>query len=487
VFNGEFKALHHEGINAIEDRRIEHLMGKTFPGAKEALGQLNDTLNTRVKDTQAKINAHMQDMYKKANDMRTNASLQPYSDIGQFTKDFLQRDILERSQVPEEKTAGSILGQLTYESRFGFKAVDMPSILTQVMIEASLQYEGQKPTENMWNPELLKTATAIADKMRTAKVREMPSTQDVADFWQKEIVPMVQSLFTRAEEQQQQQSGVSASDDNGVKEDGKPSYAKASMTQKMKDMVDMMRGVDKESGNNDSGFNYELKCTELRDVIRLYGYKLKRILRDNMYDRVGGRHLSGTLNTRKLYKHRIGNMRLFQRKTESDKKDFSFSIACDASGSMGVQGFKVARDAMVLLNEVLSYCNIPTSVYAFNWRIKQAKGLMEQTNPRQFSKVFERHGGGTDMIGVYKASVPELTNLGRKNKIHICITDGEIHRDEREEIQELMRKHNGIKYYGIGIKVDLEDLFPSGQRFTVQSVDDVPTTLMGIVQKHIIG
>jgi uncharacterized protein with von Willebrand factor type A (vWA) domain len=478
----QFPALYHEGVNSIEDRRIEYIMGKEFPGAKEAIGLLNTYATDKVRNRQREITEQMLGAYDTLNEARIARGASPLP-MGEVTRLMLTQN--------EVQTDTSEEAQVTLNEVTRCMPSRVPSVLTQVLIEACLQYEGHRPLEDNWNPDLVQQATKIADKMRSANVEQMKSTQEVADFWEKDIVPMVQQYFTRSQDTQQSYSQESASDEHGAKKTGTPEYRRGSMTERIRKEIDSMKeaeGQGAELSNDQDGFNYRVRTVELRDMIRANGYKLQRVLRDNMYDRKGGKHLSGILNTRKLYKHRMGNMRLFQRKIESDKKDFSFAIQCDTSGSMsGMNMYKTARDSMVLLNEVLAFCKIPTSVYAFSYTVRKAKGINQPTDPRTFSRVFSRAGGGTDMVGAYSKSVPELQELGRKNKIHICITDGAINRLEIDEIKHMMQKHKDITFYGIGIKVGLEELFKSTQCFKIDDIEELMPTLMGILKRHIIG
>lgn len=482
VLAKEKPVLWHEGVNTLEDRRIEYIMGKEFPGGKEALALLNRTMTNRIRDIQGQLSTAMGEALQEVNSLRAERNEPPIT-AEEMTRDWVNWDKLQASGTQDEVQRANDVRNLAYNH-------GMPSVLTQVLIEATLQYEGEQPTQDYWNKEMVQRATVIADKMKRGKIEQMKSTQEIADFWKKEIVPLVQEYFTTKQEQQQQGSSVSASDDHGKKPDGKPEYSQRPMSERIRKQIGEIqkaRGEEKEETESD-GFSYKMATVLLRDQIRLYGYKLQRVLKDNMFDRTGGKHLSGKLDTRKLYKHRMGNMRLFKRKVESDKKDFAFAIITDISSSMRHQMmYKVARDAMVVLNEVLAFCGVPTGVWAFNWNTYQAKGFNEPTDNKKFSHVFRGATGGTDIVEAYKHSVPSLMATERKNKIHICLTDGGVNRLDIEQVNEIRNKNPSITYYGIGIKEDLSELFPRDKWQRIESSDELMPAVMRILRKHIIG
>jgi hypothetical protein len=471
-----YPKLDHEGVNCIEDRRIERVMGDTFPGAKEAIGMMNERILDELRTSQAIISQKEMNSFEKVNDALEEKNLTPYVNTDTYIRDRVDTDTL-----PPEKAQA-----FNWTQEHG-----LPSTLTQILLEASAQYHGREPNTAYWSKEIVDTATKIAEKWKTDKIEELSSTQAVADYWRSEIYPMLSAYFSETEEKKQNNSGYSAGDEHG-KPDEKDYYA-PSMSQRIRKEVNKMHEQEHgmSAGLNEDGrrggMNYISDKASVQDLTHRYGRLLKQVLKDNMWDRWGGHHLSGKLNARKLYKHRMGKMNLFQRIQRSDKRDFSFTVICDTSGSMQGTRYSVARKSMVLLNEVLEYCGIPNGVYSFAWSVNEARRVGDRIDYSKFANAFQGSGGGTDVVKAYQLSVPPLKELGRKNKIHICITDGCFRDEWSEYIKETMQKNKDIVFYGIGIQADLAHVYPEGQFFEVQQIEELMPTLMGILRRHIVG
>lgn len=465
--------LDHEAVNCLEDKRVEHIMGKAFVGAKEAIGIMNYEAIKNLEITLHEISVLEKQNMSDVNDARQRLGLVNYDDAQDFA---LAR--ANWKKLPKDQQ----------EIRLMQYRRNAPCLLTQVLLEASRQYYGQKPIKDYWFPEIVKKATVVAKKLKEGKVAEMKSTQEIADFWRTEIMPLVKEYITQEENSTQEESKTGSGHnptDNPKKEWGE------TKNDKIRDYI--RKKVNKRTGQNlekhtfGKGITYSELKVLLKDLVQQHGRRLKQVLRDNMFDRQAGNHLSGKLNSKKLYKHRTGNMRLFTRKKESEKKDFAFSVICDTSGSMGAKRMSVLRKSVVVLSEILNSCSVPIGIRGFSYNVTDIKLLEGKIDERAFVNSLGRSSGGTNVIQAYTKSVAELSASSKKNKVHICITDGQFTNEWVSHIQEMMKKNKGIRFYGIGIHADLENTYGRENFTMVQSIDELIPSVIRILRKNIIG
>jgi hypothetical protein len=240
------------------------------------------------------------------------------------------------------------------------------------------------------------------------------------------------------------------------------------------------------SGHRYVDFNYNLVLAEIKHEVGTSVSKLKRILKDKRFDRYSGRFLSGQLNGRKLYKHRMGDMRLFKRKVLDDKRDFSFMLNVDISSSMRSGGrMEQAQKATVLLLEVLTECDVPVGLVTFGQHVHVVKEPNAQLNHQTLAERLTRLEGNTRLVEGATQSAQLLRAQGLSNKVHITITDGNVYGSDMRELKELQTKFKDIKFYGIGVNAELGQAFPSDHTFNLQNTGELMPTLLGILKSHI--
>src|SRR4030042_1275438 len=73
----------------------------------------------------------------------------------------------------------------------------------------------------------------------------------------------------------------------------------------------------------------------IKHLIKPTTNRFNRLLTDTKFDKLAGKFRTGKqLDKRRLYKFRLGETRLFQRKIEASTKDYVVSLVIDESGSM---------------------------------------------------------------------------------------------------------------------------------------------------------
>lgn len=94
--------------------------------------------------------------------------------------------------------------------------------------------------------------------------------------------------------------------------------------------------------------------------------RLIRLLQEQTYLRFAGRYRSGQLEMNRLWKQRLADYRLFQRREESAQRALAVTLLIDESASMqGRQKFHTATKAGILLGETLTRLQIPLEIIGF--------------------------------------------------------------------------------------------------------------------------
>ena len=482
--NKQFPELSHQAVNMLEDHRIEHLMGEKFLGAKEAIGMMHEATLKQHAKRLAESGQALHEDFMRADKLLRERGLKPLESPAE----------LQKLRAEDYSTCGEN-NALRREAVMEVGSHDYVPMATQVLLTASLMHSGQYKT-GFPNPEIESTASKIADKMKTAGIEHMQSTQEISDFFEKEIYPEMQSYFTEKEERQQASGRSAASVATEKSEEQKArSYGGNSkdeeMTEKIEDMVEASSGVRpdlKQKKQNGKWFKFDWKKTvgELQWEVGNSIVKLKRILKDNSFDRYGGRYLSGRLNQRKLWKHRRNDFRLFERKNLRDKKNYTFLINVDVSGSMQDYGRMYhAQRACVLLVELLQKTDFPVGIVTFGSSVNVVKHPSAQLDIVKAEKGLMDLEPATDLAGGVKQCV-KLANQYDGVPIIITITDGQVYWRTQEEVRRVVQHNGHMHFYAIGLaKYDLGQMFKVNHFFRLTSSSQLVEQLLEILKKHI--
>jgi hypothetical protein len=116
------------------------------------------------------------------------------------------------------------------------------------------------------------------------------------------------------------------------------------------------------------------------EVQREAGFLLSRfvrLLQEETYLRYAGRYRSGLLESNRLWKQRLGNYRLFQRRERGGKRELAVSLLVDESASMqGREKSKTAAKAAILLGETLSRLHVPLEIIGYTTAGFEARQAM---------------------------------------------------------------------------------------------------------------
>ncbi len=239
-------------------------------------------------------------------------------------------------------------------------------------------------------------------------------------------------------------------------------------------------------GRSRMGVTYKDTQPDVASTINTATTKMDRILKDNRTDRFGGRHRSGKLNQRRLYKHKSNDFKLFQRKQELLNKDYAFSFLIDESSSMQGRDFEEAFKGLVILNDTLDRIGVDSQIIGFSNSHVVAKEFHEKTVPQIIdSRLNTVFGGGTNIEKPFKTGLDALLKNKIPQKIMIVLTDGEVYDTEKNKIKQQMQKHDNVQYYGIGIGVDLKGIFGRENSVKVDKAEDIPKALVTIMKRNI--
>jgi cobalamin biosynthesis protein CobT len=116
------------------------------------------------------------------------------------------------------------------------------------------------------------------------------------------------------------------------------------------------------------------------EVQREAGYLLTRLihcLQEETYLRYTGRFRSGKLAMSRLWRQRLADYRLFQRREGTGRRQVAFSVLVDESASMKGRGKdQTAAKAAVLLGECLSRLEVPFEIIGFTTSDFEARSAL---------------------------------------------------------------------------------------------------------------
>jgi len=214
--------------------------------------------------------------------------------------------------------------------------------------------------------------------------------------------------------------------------------------------------------------------------------QLNRTLKENMYNRYHGRFSSGKLNIKKLYKFPLNDFKLFRRKGEIKDKDYAFSILVDVSGSMNGPRLEETMKGVVLMTETLGALEQPVEVTFFSSAFKTPKKFNTVIDPIEIGhQAGQIINGGTDIKEPFDLNLESLIKQPTKEKIMITLTDGDFSGSEKKHIKSMQDKHAKVLHYGIGIDVNLSDVFPGDRAININNVSEIMPAFSRILKRHI--
>lgn len=159
---------------------------------------------------------------------------------------------------------------------------------------------------------------------------------------------------------------------------------------------------------------------------------LKRLLSSRSFDKYAGKHRSGKLNQRRLYKFGAGDYRLFQKRQAAEIKKDAVALLVDVSGSMRFsRTIQPATDAAMLFAQALEKIGVDYILATFNDDYKVHKSLGQAGVGRRvgiFKDIHDRSldsGSGSNNDGYAVMETANRLLAAENKKVLFVISDGE--------------------------------------------------------------
>lgn len=195
------------------------------------------------------------------------------------------------------------------------------------------------------------------------------------------------------------------------------------------------------------------------------------------------------LDPKRLWRLRTGDCRVFEKRIDGHKQDTAVQLLIDRSISMRA-GIQTASDAALAVALAMDGIQgVTTSVAAFPCVEKNPDDVMLVSNfGESFRKIATRFpavgvDGYTPMAQAMLWGGYHLHASGKGRKILLVATDGQP--DDREAATEVIAKleQSGVEVMGLGIKVDVSQLFATAA--SISDVGEIAVALFGMLQEKL--
>ncbi|MCR5665950.1 MAG: DUF444 family protein [Eubacterium sp.] len=226
--------------------------------------------------------------------------------------------------------------------------------------------------------------------------------------------------------------------------------------------------------------------------------EIVKIMQEEATSQQRRRMMGRSIDTRNLYKV---DQRYFKRKKNPEKElDMAVAILIDNSGSMKGPRIDSARQAAILLNEVLFQLEIPTMISSHNCELNPVVEIYQQFEDRKIAKysLMKMNPAGNNRDGLALRMVGELlSQRTEQDKLLIIISDGQPNSNgysgdlARKDIKEAMRlmRGQGVKTIAFAIGDDKPQIHAIyGEAFVdISNYDKFPIQLSELIEREIIS
>lgn len=195
-------------------------------------------------------------------------------------------------------------------------------------------------------------------------------------------------------------------------------------------------------------------ATPIKELVR----KLTFLKRTEETKRYTPRQKSGKIVIKGLYRHRLGDRKLFKRQVEAQQviTSFAFSVMVDISGSMTGDPLVHSVRGMIMLAEVFDKLEIPFEVVTFGNQGKIVKSFKDTIKSKQ-SKLggLVLHTQGSTNLYDALLNATDIAKRWERNRIVVILSDGGVGSYKSADFYENHFKDwqkKGIKTIGIGLR-----------------------------------
>lgn len=505
-------------VNHLEDIRVDFIMSHEYVNSNKIISKFNEHATAGIVETLSTLQYMQKEYDKDAQALLTD-----------LDKRLKRLDEMGTPHIKMDDTDKfmQVINNIGYRPQMERPVDEIFMLATLMYHSGEHNISTKQMLENYRDKKQLDLAKKVHDKFKY-QVEHMESTDEVQEFWEKEIYPILKETIDKDQKTKRQpkpgpgQGGSSETTQKGGQESD--AFAKPGGINGMGNMqIDVKNGtvVSKSSGmpvsegqvdNKDmrgekvtkaestkQAQGYAKKAAAIPRQVRWDDYKnkikgyistaktqLNRTLKENMYNRYHGRFSSGKLNIKKLYKFPLKDFKLFRRKGEIKDKDYAFSILVDVSGSMDGPRLEETMKGVVLMTETLGALDQPVEITFFSSGFKTPKKFNTIIDPIEIGhQAGQIINGGTDIKDPFDLNLKSLIAQPTKEKIMITLTDGDFSGTEKKHIQSMQDKHPKVLHYGIGIDVNLSDVFPGDRAINIKDVSEIMPAFSRILKRHI--
>ena len=248
----------------------------------------------------------------------------------------------------------------------------------------------------------------------------------------------------------------------------------------------------------------------LTSDLRAYSGKLARLLMAQEDRRMVGGHLEGRIDPRAFGQLVAGADNIFAHEEVTRTDDVIVTVAVDHSGSMD---FSSTMKAMIALCDCLNRANVSFEVLSWagicgvlhdrmphedwhlipnlNFLIEMKREGERYNSPRVQRELgrFLAVGGDTPTLAAIKAVYSRISAHSQTRKVVLFLTDGDP--NDRGAEKRMCRKNidaiwdDGIEFYGVGIGMDVDQMFGPNRSVTAQS-GELGKTLLGELERLLL-
>nr|WP_320130970.1 VWA domain-containing protein [uncultured Holophaga sp.] len=240
-----------------------------------------------------------------------------------------------------------------------------------------------------------------------------------------------------------------------------------------------------------------------------FAARMKRVLRHNDANRLGGASSEGILQSSLLYRWRCRSNRVFARNTLRSRPDYAITLLIDESSSMRGTRIHHTAQAAVLLAEVLQAVQVPFQILGFNSHVQVYKHFRQAYDwgvKRQLEEIIPEADSwwaeNTNDAGALALS-SHFSHLQVGQHITLVLTDGRSnlpnqpipagfrdcfprscrswsHLDIKDEVGRAMKRGLVI---GIGINYPgIRETYPLS--FVNREIEHLGSQVFAVLQKH---
>jgi hypothetical protein len=490
-YQDKWKQFAYLATVAFDDFRVDDTMINSYPSADEVYQSQEGTL-LRVVESYARMSENYQQAVKAFIDHRVQKCI----------------SLLNDPQIRDYK--------LAYQIVFG--CPPPPNASTPNELIAAAQKMNRMPQTNIYdymqvmiyrgyglNSKTVKISQEQDDLFKKTsggieKAIKQPSTQAVLDMMDTEVFPHIEHILeamTNGSDDMKNAFGDGAAKDiahqasSHMREMNHQGYdspdvdAKGEM--KSRGQLSGQKGLPKEWMEGDYNALKDSVSSEISSLVR----KMTNLRRKENVIRYENNHRRGKLNSKTLYRHRLGSNRLFKKKLPNvdTVRSFVFSIMVDISGSMYSERIVHAVRGLIMLTEVFTKLGMPFEVIYFEDGARTIKAF-DQTYDKKVkgkvSGVITANGGGTRLASALEIS--KIADREELNRVSVILTDGLCEDNEMLDSKYFipLAKKN-IKTIAIGLECGEEiKMLNMGQGRMVDNSAQMPEEFYNLLSATVL-